>query len=156
MHSESQPKTQMKTTPAQLRFVSWIKDVLIYIIVLNLFVEYNDAIVIDSFTISIFTAILLKALLDIILGLEHKIGEFFETRSSAFAKFLRVLFTWMILFLSKFAILEIVDIVFREHVELGNFLSVLALVITLIVAREIVQRIYVSLGKSQPFAEHSA
>jgi hypothetical protein len=156
MHSDSQPLTQMTATPAQRIFISWTKDVLIYILVLNLFVEYHKAIVIDSFTISIFTAILLKVLLDIILGLEHKVAEFFESRAGASAKFLRILFTWLILFLSKFAILEVVDFVFGEHVELGKFLSVLTLVITLMVAREIVQRIYVSLGNNAPAAPESA
>ena len=61
-------------------FFSWTKDVLIYIIVLNLFVEYNYKIVIDSFTISIFTAILLKILLEIILKFEHNVADFFKAR----------------------------------------------------------------------------
>jgi hypothetical protein len=108
-----------------------------------------DAIVIDSFTISIFTAILLKVLLEIILGLEHKIADFFKARPGALSKFLRVLFTWLILFGSKFVILEIVDIIFGVHVELGSFVSVIALVIALMVAREVVQRIYVALGPGE-------
>jgi uncharacterized membrane protein (DUF485 family) len=139
----------MTTTRRQLIFVSWTKDVLIYIIVLNLFVEYNAAIVIDSFTISIFTAILLKVLLEVILKLEHKVADFFEARPGTLSKFLRVLFIWLILFLSKFVILEIVDIVFGNHVELGHFLDVLVLVITLMIARELVQRIYISFGRSE-------
>jgi len=70
------------TTPTrrQMIFFSWTKDVLIYIIVLNLFVEYNTKIVIDSFTISILTAILLKALLEIILRFEHRVADFFKAR----------------------------------------------------------------------------
>ncbi len=56
---------------------------------------------------------------------------------------------WLILFGSKFLILEIVDIVFGEHVELGKFLDVIVLVIALMVAREVFQRIYLSLGSSE-------
>jgi hypothetical protein len=56
---------------------------------------------------------------------------------------------WLILFGSKFLILEVVDIVFGEHVELGKFLDVIVLVIALMVAREIVQRIYLALGERQ-------
>jgi len=147
--SDNQTFPQETTTRAQMIFVSWTKDVLIYLLVLNLFVEYSDAIVIDSFTISIFTAILLKALLDIILWFEHKVAEFFESRTGALSKFLRILFTWLILFFSKFLILEAVDIVFGEHVELGSFIHVLTLVIVLMIAREVVQRIYLSLGRSK-------
>ena len=137
-------------------FFSWTKDVLIYVIVLNLFVEYVEKVVIDSFTISILTAILLKALLDVILGLEHRVAHFFEARPGKLSKFLRIMSTWIILFLSKFLILEVVDLVFGDHVELGKFVQVLSLVIALMVAREVFQRIYLALGSSQTAPAESA
>ena len=144
MSSEKKPLIAVPPTKQQLVFFSWTKDILIYIIVLNLFVEYNAKIIIDSFTISIFTAILLKILLEIILKLEHKVSAAF----SAY-KVLRVFLVWLILFGSKFLILEVVDIVFGEHVELGKFLDVIVLVIALMVAREIFQQIYLALGERQ-------
>jgi hypothetical protein len=156
MKSDNRPVAQITITRAQMRFSSWMKDVLIYIVVLNLFVEYVDAIVIDSFTISIFTAILLKALLDVILGLEHRVADYFQQRTGPVSKVLRVVSTWLILFLSKFVILEVVDVVFGDHVELGGFITVLSLVLVMMIAREIVQRIYGSLGRSQPVAADSA
>ena len=149
MSSNNGPAALQSPSRRQLIFFSWTKDVLIYVVVLNLFVEYVDKIVIDSFTISILTAILLKALLDVILGLEHRVAHFFESRPGKIAKFLRIVSTWLILFLSKFLILEAVDLVFGDHVELGKFVHVLSLVIALMVAREVVQRIYVALGSSE-------
>ena len=131
-------------TRRQMIFASWTKDVLIYIIVLNLFVEYNPKIIIDSFTISIFTAILLKILLEIVLNLEHKVSDVFKSY-----KVLRIILVWLILFGSKFLILEVVDLVFGDHVELGKFLDVILLVIVLMVAREVFQRIYISLGRNE-------
>ena len=149
MSSDKAAVAVQAPTRRQLVFFSWTKDVLIYIVVLNLFVEYVDKIVIDSFTISILTAILLKALLDVILGLEHRVAHFFEARPGKLSKFLQIMSTWLILFLSKFLILEAVDLVFGDHVELGKFVHVLSLVIALMVAREIVQRIYVALGSGE-------
>ncbi|MGD8464242.1 MAG: hypothetical protein PVI09_10300 [Anaerolineae bacterium] len=153
---ENRPLAEISITRAQWLFTSWTKDVLIYTIVLNLFVEYVDAIVIDSFTISMLTAILLKALLDVILGLEHRVADYFQQRSGPISKILRIVSTWLILFLSKFVILEVVDVVFGDHVELGGFLSVLSLVLVMMITREIVQRIYVSLGRGQSIEENSA
>jgi hypothetical protein len=144
MASNNNPLAGVTISKKQQIFVSWTKDILIYIIVLNLFVEYNSKIVIDSFTISIFTAILLKILLEIILKLEHQVAAFFEAH-----KVLQILFVWLILFGSKFLILEIVDLVFGEHVELGKFLDVIVLVIALMVAREVFQRIYLALGEHE-------
>ena len=52
-------------TRAQEIYTSWATDLLIFVVVLNLFVEYVDAVVIDSFTISILTALLLKIVLSL-------------------------------------------------------------------------------------------
>jgi hypothetical protein len=156
MSSDKIPVTTEIPTRRQLIFFSWTKDVLIYVVVLNLFVEYVEKVVIDSFTISILTAILLKALLDVILGLEHRVAHFFEARPGKLSKFLRIMSTWVILFLSKFLILEVVDLVFGDHVELGKFVQVLSLVIALMVAREVVQRIYMALGTGETAPAESA
>jgi len=135
-------------TRLQMIFFSWTKDVLIYVIVLNLFVEYSPVVIIDSFTISIFTAIVLKVLLEIILKLEHKVSHLFKSY-----KFLRILFGWLILFGSKFVILEIINFMFGEHVELGKFLDVILLVIALILTRELFQWLYRRLGKTDRTSE---
>ena len=144
MTAEEKTPKGVHTSKLQMIFFSWMKDVLIYIIVLNLFVEYSPVVIIDSFTISIFTAILLKVLLEIILKLEHRVFHALKAN-----KFLRIFFTWLILFGSKFLILEVIDIVFGEHVNLGKFLDVILLVIALIVTREVFQWIYRSLGSKE-------
>ena len=127
-------------------YLSWMTDVLIYTIVLNLFVEYVDAVVIDSFTISIFTAILLKILLDIVLRFEHRVRSYFAGKEGAFFKVLGALSMFAILFLGKLFILEAVDFVFGDHVELGHLIEVIALVLALIVTRELFHRFYLWLG----------
>jgi len=147
MAEDKAPIALQNPTKAQLIFFSWAKDILIYIIVLNLFVEYNYNIVIDSFTISIFTAILLKILLEIVFKFEHKVSDVFKDY-----KVLRISLVWIILFGSKLLILEVVNLVFGEHVELGHFLDVIVLVIALIVARELVEWVYRSLGEREPEA----
>ena len=91
-----------------------------------------------------------------ILGVEHKVAHFFEARPGKLSKFLRIMSTWLILFLSKFLILETVDLVFGDHVELGKFVHVLSLVIALMVAREVFHRIYLALGSSETAPTESA
>jgi len=139
--------TQVTTTPLQERFVSWTSDVLVYIVVLNLFVEFNDAIIIESFWISILTAVLLKALLDVVVGLEHHVGDFFERQGTTLMTTLGIGIKFVILFTSKFIILEVVNFVFGEEVELGHFVDVLLLIITMMAARAILGKIYRSLGR---------
>ena len=144
------------TTPDKIRtvtiskkqdvFFSWTSDVLIYTIVLNLFVEHVDAVVIDSFTISILTAVLLKILLDVVMGLEHRVHHYFAQKEGTVFKFFGTVSLFAILFLGKLFILEVVNLVFGDHVELGHFVDVLALVLALMITRELFHRFYLWLG----------
>ena len=145
MRAKQKSDTVLHTTHRQQVFFSWTKDILIYVIVLNLFVEYSPVVIIDSFTISIFTAILLKILLEIILALEHKVADVFKEN-----KVLKVFFIWLILFGSKFLILEFVNLVFGQHVELGKFWDVFFLALTLLLVRQAFLWIYKSLGRHDP------
>jgi len=141
---------QVVITKKQRLYISWTSDVLVYIVVLNLFVEFNDAIIIDSFWISILTAILLKGLLDIIVRLEHRVGEYFDKKGGSFFKFIGIAIKFLILFTSKFIILEVVDIVFGDHVELGHFIDVLVLIIAMMATKAIMRKLYQKLGESTP------
>jgi len=140
------PKGVAVVTPAQQRFASWMADVLVYIVVLNLFVEFVHTIVIDSFWISILTAVLLKLLLDLVLGLEHRVAAFFKARPGGVNRALGLVSVFAILFFSKFFILEAVNVVFGDHVELGHFIEIVALIVAMIVARRLMQAIYERLG----------
>jgi hypothetical protein len=137
-------------TEKQQRYVSWTSDVLVYIVVLNLFVEFVDAIIIDSFSISILTAVLLKALLDIVIRLEHRVGAFFDKLGGSFFKFLEITTKFLILFTSKLIILEVVDFVFGDHVELGHFIEILTLIIAMMATKAIMVKLYKSLGETAP------
>ena len=53
---------------------------------------------------------------------------------------------WILLFGGKFLILEVVDIVFGDHVELGHLLEVILIVVTMMIAGHLMQVIYDRLG----------
>jgi hypothetical protein len=133
-------------THKQQRFASWMTDVLVYIVVLNLFVEFVDTVVIDSFWISILTAVLLKMMLDSLVGLEHRVAGYFRAREGRLYKVLGALSIFSILFFGKLLILEAVNLVFGDHVELGHFIEIVALIITMMGTRAAMQAIYEWLG----------
>jgi hypothetical protein len=133
-------------TPAQERFTSWVSNVLIDIVVLNLFVEFAHTVVIDSFAISILTALLLKLMVDAVKGLEQRVSAYFAAKPGTVSKILRVVAVWLILFLSKFVILEVVNFVFGDHVELGSFIEIVAIVIAMLAANAALQTAYQKLG----------
>ena len=118
-----------RVTRGQAVFASWVTDVLVYIVVLNLFVEYVPKVITESFTISIFTAVVLKFLIDAIAGLEHRVGGWFKKRQGPAWRALGLVALFSILFISKFVVLEIIDIVFGDRVALGGFIEVALLVV---------------------------
>lgn len=121
-----------------------VLNVLVNVVVLNLYVEFADEVVIDSFTISVFTALLLTVMLGVIVRFEHRVRHFFFDQHDW--RIAGVIAIWLVLFGSKFLILEIVDIVFGDHVELGHLLEVILIVVTMMAAGQLVQLAYDRLG----------
>jgi magnesium-transporting ATPase (P-type) len=135
---------QMTVTHLQQIFAGFVLNVLVNIVVLNLFVEFVDEVVIDSFVISILTAVLLTAMLGVLARFEHRIHHFFFEKHSW--RFAGVITIWVVLFGGKFLILEVVNVVFGDHVSLGHLLEVILIVVTMMIAGQLMQTIYDRLG----------
>ena len=143
---------RLSITKWQLVYVGWTLTLLAYIVVLNLWVEFNDKVVIDSFVISIATSVVLLILLVVILGFEHRVKHWFAQREGTVYRVVGAASTLLILFLSKFVILEVVDVIFGEHVELGSFVDVLLLVLLLIVAQKSMVFVWDAIGQRDSVA----
>jgi hypothetical protein len=128
----------------QRLFAGAVLNVLVNIVVLNLFVEFADEVVIDSFVISVLTAVLLTAMLGVLARFEHRIHHFFFEKHSW--RFAGVVTIWIVLFGGKFVMLEIVNVVFGDHVELGHLLEVILIVVAMMIAGQLMQTIYDRLG----------
>ena len=133
-------------TNSQRLFVRYLMAILIDLLVLNLFDEYWDHVSIESFTISIFAAVLLQVLLKATLALEHRVALLFNRMSGGMARFLRLFSAWLILFGSKFVMLEAVNIAFGDDVlftgPLHGVVAFIAVVVVMLAAEEVVVRIY--------------
>ena len=129
--------------------------------ILNLFEEYWDAVSIPSFTISLLAAILLQVLLRMTIHVEHKIADRYKDVSGAGAKAKRVFFTWLVLFGSKFVILEVLSITFGDSVLFsGAFHGIVALIVvllTMVAVEEVVARYTRYLGvRHNPINVHES
>ena len=137
---------------AQRLFVRYFTAILIDLVVLNLFVEYSKHVNIDSFTMSLLAAILLQILLKVTLAIEHRVAAYFKAKPGRLMTFLRWFFAWVVLFGSKFVILEALSFAFGDKVRFeGPWHGIVALIIVLVVmlvAEEVVARLYRRLGKS--------
>lgn len=131
---------------SQRLFLRYFTAILIDLVVLNLFVEYSGRVFIDSFTISLLAAILLQILLKLTIVIEHWVADFFNARPGNINRFLRFFCAWLVLFGSKFVILEALTFVFGTKVRFeGAFhgmVTLIVVVVTMLVAEEGIVRLY--------------
>ena len=138
--------TGQTITRAQFGFSSALMQILIAVVVLNLFVEYVHTVVIDSFTVSVLTAVLLWLMLRVITRLERRVAAYFRRKEGTLSRVLRYLSAWAILFVSKFVILEVVALATAGRATLGQFLEVVAIVLVLMAADYLLGWVYRRLG----------
>ena len=112
-----------------------VVDVFVYIVVLNLAIEYVPSVISESFTLSILTAILLKISLEIVLVGKNAVMARLKGASKARQRALWAAALWMLAAGSKILVLEVVALVFGDRVSLGGFIPVTGLVICLMLAR---------------------
>ena len=141
-----QPASAEIPNTRQKWFLRYTTAILIDLVVLNLYVEYSPHVIIDSYTISIFTAIMLQVLLQITLVVEHKVAAYFKAKEGGWATFMRWFSAWVVLFGSKFVILGAIDLVFGDQVVFGGPLHgivlIIAVLFTMLGVEELFARIY--------------
>lgn len=118
-------------------------DVLVYVVVLNLAIEYVPTVISETFTISLLTAVLLKLVLELVVGVKGQVLGRLRGASTRVGKVAGVAALWLVAVGSKFLVLELVHLVFRGSVELGGFIQVTLLILTLLVCRALVRRLLV-------------
>jgi len=118
-------------------------DVLVYVVVLNLAIEYVPSVISETFTISLLTAVLLKVVLELVLAVKERVLGRLRGATTRAGKFAGAVSLWLVAVGSKFVVLELVDLVFRGSVELGGFIQVTLLILTLLASRALVRRLLV-------------
>ncbi|MBB4766159.1 hypothetical protein ACFQFC_18260 [Amorphoplanes digitatis] len=116
-------------------------DVFVYVVVLNLAIEYVPSVISEGFTLSLLTAVLLKVALEVVLVVKARVVNRLHSATTPSGKVATVLLLWVVAAGSKLVVLELVDVVFGDAVSLGGFVSVTLLVIALLGARAGVRRL---------------
>jgi hypothetical protein len=118
-----------------------VVDVFVYVVILNLAVEYVPSVISEGFTLSLLTAVLLKLALELVLVLKERIVTGLRAATTRTGKAIAAVSLWVVAAGSKFVVLELVDLVFGDAVSLGGFVSVSLLIIALLAARSAVRRL---------------
>ena len=142
----------LEHTPSsrQREFLRYLTATLVDLVVLNLFIEYWKDVSADSFTITLLAAVLLQVLLKLTIALEHRVAAFFKKWPGGFAKFMRFFSAWVVLFGSKFVILEALALAFGDRLRFGGpfhgIVALIVVVVVMLVAEAVLVKLYRRLG----------
>ena len=145
------PQTMAAPTNRQRLFIRYFTAILIDLVVLNLFVEYSGKVFIDTFTTSLLAAVLLQVLLKLTIAFEHKVMDWFKARGGGgWMTFLKYFVAWLILFGSKFVILEALAQAFGEKLRFDGIwhgiVTLIVVIVVMLIAEELIVRLYRKLG----------
>jgi hypothetical protein len=118
-------------------------DVLVYLVVLGLYIQFAPQVISESFALALLTAILLKAILEVVLVAKKAAVGRLRTAQTPVTRVLGALLLLAVMAGSKFIVLAVTDIVFGGAVQLGGFFAVTALILSLIAARALTRRLLV-------------
>ena len=123
------------------RIAAAVVDLFVYVVVLNLFVEYFPKVLVESFSLSLLTAVLLKVVLEVVVLVEKRVKVRFRHATTGVGKAIAAVLLWVVLIGSKFIVLEVINLAFGSRVDLGGFIPVALLIISLLLARAGVRRL---------------
>lgn len=118
-----------------------VVDLFVYVVVLNLAVQYVPAVISETFTLSLLTAALLKLTLEVVIVLKAAVLARLRGATTRRGRTAAGLLLWVVAAGSKLVVLWLIDVAFGGSVSLGGFVSVTLLVVALLLSRAGVRKL---------------
>ena len=118
-----------------------VVDLFVYVVVLNLAIQYLPRVISETFTLSLLTAVLLKVSLEVVLILKAAVLSRLRGATTRVAKVVFAGALWAVAAGSKLVVLWLIDVAFGGSVSLGGFVPVTLLVLALLASRAAVRRL---------------
>ncbi len=113
----------------QLLFKEVFVGTLIYSVVLGFFNDYSDIVEAKSFSTIFFASIVLQVLTILAFLLKGKIVSWLRPRKGAVYKVLMFFSVWLVMFLSKFVFIWVIDQIFGDYISINGFFGILIIVV---------------------------
>ena len=132
--------------PQQLFFREMVLGTLVYAVVLGFFNDYTTILSTSSYSITFLVAIVMQLLTYLTLLLKKKVANHFKQKNGTFSKVALILSVWLILFLSKFIFLAVIDFIFGQYVQISGFVGLLAIILTMTIAKQLIDYVFNALA----------
>ena len=130
----------------QLLFRELVFGTLVYAVVLGFFNDYTSILQTKSYSTTFLVAVVMEILTYLTLLLKKRIASRFKYKPGSWNKVALVVGVWLVLFLSKFVFLAVIDFTFGDNVEISGFVGLLAIILSMTVAKESIDYIFKKLA----------
>jgi len=130
----------------QLYFEEIFVGTLIYAVVLGFFNDYTHIVEADSFSTIFMASFVLQILTYYTFALKRRVLELIKDRRGVLYNILRFFSVWIIMFLSKFVFVWVVDLIFGVTINIHGFFGILAVVATVTIASKLKDFVFHKLG----------
>lgn len=133
-------------TSRQLLFQEIFIGTLIYVAVLGLINDYTSIVYAKSFSTIFFASIVLEILTYLAFKLKGQIIAWLKGRQGAVYRILMLFCVWLVMFLSKFVFIWVLDLMFGSYINIHGFFGILAIVLCVTIIHKLAYYIFKKLG----------
>ena len=127
-------------------FRNMLVGILLYSVILGFFNDYTNILHTGTYSTTFALAIVMQILTFFTFIAKDKVIDWFNSREKHNNRIWLIFSVWLVIFLSKFVFLWVIDFVFRGTVEISGFFGLLIIVVILTIAQKILEMIYNKLG----------
>ena len=113
--------------------------VLLYSVVLAFFNDYTNIFSVSSYSTTFEVAVVMQLLTYAMFVAKDRIVYGFK-RAESTSRIGMALSVWLLMFLSKFVFLGVIDLIFSQEVEISGFFGLIAIIASLTIAQSLVER----------------
>ena len=135
-------REKSKQNSKQAIFMNTVLGTLVYAVVLGFFNDYTDILWTRSYSITFAVAVIMQLLTYATFQLKNITVKQLRNINSRFSNFIIVFSIWLIMFLSKFVFLAVIDFIFGDLVAISGFVGLLLLILTMTTIKQLVDHIY--------------
>lgn len=130
----------------QIIFKDIVTGTLIYAVVMGFFGDYTHILYTSSFSVTFMAALVMELLTFGTLALKDVTVAWYRRRQGRFNQVALILTVWLIIFLSKFVFLWVIDVIFGSAVAISGFFGLLIMILVMTISDQVLERIYQLLG----------
>ena len=123
---------------------------LIYVMVLGLFNDYSSVVYARSFSTILLASVVLEILTYLAFKLKGSIVRWLKDREGAGYRALMFFCVWLVMFLSKFVFIGVLDALFGSYIRVNGFFGILFVVLCVTVVHKLAYKVFHALQPDRP------